>query len=170
MCLDILFHIFYLATLSFRIGFVIGFWNLQWSWICLCRSSHLRGVLENRCSQICSQNPWKIPMKFIFSKVAGWQCATFSCIPWGFYLIKKFVKIVFFAFFFLRSKLLGMRLCNFTKMNFFKDIFWGCRLKISLGNFQNICLFIRTSFFPEHLCGCFWTLFGSIRLPFILCF
>ena len=29
MCLDILFHNFYLATLSFSIGFVIGFWNLQ---------------------------------------------------------------------------------------------------------------------------------------------
>ena len=103
LCLDILFHNFYLATLSFSIGFVVGFSNLQWSWIRLCRSSHLRGVLENRCSEICSQNPWKIPMKkFIFSKVAGWQCATFSCVPWGFYLIKKFMKIVFFASFFLR--------------------------------------------------------------------
>ena len=29
MCLDILFHNFYLAMLSFSIGFVIGFWNLQ---------------------------------------------------------------------------------------------------------------------------------------------
>ena len=28
-CLDILFYNFYLATLSFSIGFVIGFWNLQ---------------------------------------------------------------------------------------------------------------------------------------------
>ena len=28
-CLDILFHNFYLATLSFSVGFVIGFWNLQ---------------------------------------------------------------------------------------------------------------------------------------------
>ena len=72
-------------------------------WIRLRRSSHLRIVLENSCSEICSQNPWKIPMKkFIFSKVAGWQSATFSRIPWGFHLIKKFVKIVFFACFFLR--------------------------------------------------------------------
>ena len=96
MCFNILFHNFYFATLSFSIGFIIGFWNLQWSWIRLCRSSHLRGVLENRCSEIYSQNPWKIPMKkFIFSKVACWLCATFSYIPWGFYLIKKFVKICF---------------------------------------------------------------------------
>ena len=103
LSLDILFHNFYLAMLSFSIGFVIGFWNLQWSWIRLCRRSYLRSVLENRCSEICSQNPWKIPMKkFIFSKVAGWQSATFSRVPWGFYLIKKFVKIVFFASFFLR--------------------------------------------------------------------
>ena len=29
MCFNILFHIFYLAMLSFSIGFVIGFWNLQ---------------------------------------------------------------------------------------------------------------------------------------------
>ena len=30
----------------------------------------LRGVLENRCSAICSKNPWSIPMKkFNFSKV-----------------------------------------------------------------------------------------------------
>ena len=92
MCLDILIYNFYIATVSFCIGFVIGFWNLQWSWICLCRSSHLRGVLDNRCSEIYSQNPWKIPMKkFIFSKGAGWQSATFSCVPWGFYLIKAFV-------------------------------------------------------------------------------
>ena len=69
------------------------------SWICLCRSSHLRVVLKNSYSEICSQNPWKIPMKkFIFSKVAGWQSATFSRIPWGFYLIKTIVKIVFCRF------------------------------------------------------------------------
>ena len=56
------------------------------SWICLYRSSNFRGVLKNRCSEICCQNPWKIPMKkFIFSKVAGWQSAIFSTIPWGFY-------------------------------------------------------------------------------------
>ena len=74
------------------------------SWIRLCRSSHLRGVLENRCSEICSQNTWKIPMKkFIFSKFAGWQSGTFSCVPWGFCLIKKFVIIVFFAGFFLNG-------------------------------------------------------------------
>ena len=98
LCLEILIYNFYIATVSFCIGFFIGFRNLQWSWIRLCRSSHFRGVLENRCSEICSQNPWKIPMKkFIFSKVAGWQSATFSRVPWGFYLIKTFVKIVFFA-------------------------------------------------------------------------
>ena len=75
------------------------------SWIHLCRSSNLRGVLENRCSEICSQSqkPWKISMKkFVFSKVVGWQSATFSRVHWGFYLTKKFVKIVFFAGFFLR--------------------------------------------------------------------
>ena len=56
------------------------------------------GVLK-----IWSQNTWKIPMKkFIFIKVAGWQSATFSGIPWGFYLIKKFAKIVFFIGFFFR--------------------------------------------------------------------
>ena len=31
LVLDISFHNFYLAILSFSIGFVIGFWNLQWS-------------------------------------------------------------------------------------------------------------------------------------------
>ena len=41
--------------------------------------------------------------KFIFSKVAGWQFANLSHIPWGFYLIKKFVKIVFFASFFIQD-------------------------------------------------------------------
>ena len=52
------------------------------SWIRLCRSIHLRGVLENRCSEICSQNPRKIPMKkFIFSKVAGWQSHSLRCLP-----------------------------------------------------------------------------------------
>ena len=94
---------FYLGTLSFSIGFVIGFWNLQWFWIRLSRSNHLRGVLENRCSENYNQNSWKISIKkIIFSKVAGWLCATFSCVPWGFYLVKKFVKTVFFASFFLR--------------------------------------------------------------------
>ena len=69
------------------------------SWIFLCRSSHLEAVLENRCSEICSQNPWKIPMKnFIFSKVAGWHSAIFSRIPWGFYLIKKCENCVFHWF------------------------------------------------------------------------
>ena len=140
MCLDILFHNFYLATLSFSIGFVIGFWNLQWSGIRHCRSSHLRVVLENRCSEIFSQNPWKIPTKkFIFSKVAGWQCATFSSVPWCFYLIKKFVKIVFFASFLVKN--FRERDCaSLLKTNFFKDIFQGFWLKIPIGNFQNSCL------------------------------
>ena len=31
-------------------------------------------------------------------------------------------------------------------------------------------LFIRTSFFPGQLCGCFRTLFSSTRLLFLLCF
>ena len=94
---------FFFLQRSLSYWFRHWFLKFTWSWICLCRSSHLKGVLENRCSEICSQNPWKIPMKkFIFSKVAGWQSATFSRVPWGFYLIKKFVKIVFFASFFLR--------------------------------------------------------------------
>ena len=42
---------------------------------------------------------------FIFSKYAGCQPATFNHV----YLIKKFVKIVFFAGFFLRQKLPGAR-------------------------------------------------------------
>ena len=132
---------FYLGTLSFSIGFVIGFWNLQWFWIRLCRSSHLRGVLENRCSKICSQNPWKIPMKkLIFSKVAGWQSATFSCIPWGFCLIKKFLKIMFPQVSFLSKNFRERDSATLRKTNFFKDIFQGFWLKISLGNFQNSCL------------------------------
>ena len=102
------------------------------SWIHLCRSSHLRGVLENRCSEICSQNTWKIPMKkFIFSKVAGWQSATFSPIPWGFYLIKKFVKIVFFVGFFLRLKLQGMSLCNFTKKELLQRYFFDWKFPLA---------------------------------------
>ena len=151
MCLEILFHNFYLAKLSFSIGFIIGFWNLHWSWIRLCRSSHLRGVLENRCSKIWSQNPWKIPMKkLIFSKVAGWQCSNFSCFPWGFYLIKKFVKIVFFASFFLRQKLLETGLCNFSKKGtsskiFFKDFDWKFPLAtFRTAVYKNI-FFSRTS-------------------------
>ena len=37
----------------------------------------LRGVMENRCSRICDQNPGKIPIKkFIFSKVPSWKTAT----------------------------------------------------------------------------------------------
>ena len=71
-------------------------------WIHFWGNSHLKGVLENRCHEICSQSTWKITMKnFIFSKVAGWQSVTFSRVFWGFYLIKKFVTIVFFAAFFL---------------------------------------------------------------------
>ena len=84
-------------TEKFHLKYLTG------SWIRLCRSSNLKGVLENRRSEICSQKPWKISMKkFVFSKVVGWQSATFSRVHWGFYLTKKFVKIVFFAGFFLR--------------------------------------------------------------------
>ena len=140
------------------------------SWIRLYRSSHLRGVLENRCSEICSQNPWKIPMKnFIFSKVAGWQSATFSHVPWGFYVIKKFVKIVFFASFFLRQKVPGTRLCNFNKNELLQRYFSRI-LTENLPWQLSEQLFIRTSFFPEYLCSCFQTLFSSTRLLFILCF
>ena len=106
------------------------------SWICLHRSSHLRGVLEKRCSEISSQNPWKITMKkFIFSKVAGWLSATFSHVPWGFYLIKKFVKIVFFAGFFLSKNFQERDCTNLLKTNFFKDICQWFWLKIFPGNF-----------------------------------
>ena len=108
------------------------------SWICLYRSSHLRGVLENRCFEICGQNFWKIPIKkFIFREFAGWQSATFNCIPWGFYLIyKEIFENCFFAGFFLRWKLLGTLL----KANFFKDILQVFLLKISPGNFKSSCL------------------------------
>ena len=141
MCLDILFHKFYLVTLFFSIGFVIGFWNLQWSWMRLCRSSHLKGVLENRCCENCSQIPWRIPMKkYIFSKVAGWQCATFSGVPWGFYLKKKLVKNRFFPVSFLGENFHERDCATLLKANFFKDIFQEFWPKISLGNFQNSCL------------------------------
>ena len=123
------------------------------SWIRLCKSSHLRDVLENRCSEICSQNPWKIPMKkLILSKVAGRQSATFSRVPWGFYLIFP-----------------GTRLCNFTKNELFQRHF----SRILTENFPwqlSEQLFIKTFFFPQHLCGCFRTLFSSTILLFILCF
>ena len=111
------------------------------SWICLCSSSHLRGVMENKCSEICSLNHWKIPMKkFIFSKVAGWQSATFSRVPWGFYLIKKCVKILFFACLFPGKKLQERDCATLLKTNFFQDIFQGFWLEISPGKFQNSCL------------------------------
>ena len=123
--------------------------------------------MENRCSEICSQNPWKIPMKkFIFSKVAGWQSATFSRVPWGFYQTKKCVKIEFFAGFILRQKRPGRRLCDFIKnelQRYFSRIFTE--------NFPwqlSEQLFIRTSSFPGHLCGCFRTLFSSSQIGCIL--
>ena len=135
---------------SFFVKIVNNF-KLSMSWIHLCRSSHLTSVLENRCSEICSQNPWKIPVKkFIFSNVAGWQSATFSHVPWGFYLIKKFVKIVFFVSFFLRQKLLETGLCNFTKKGtsskiFFKDFDWKFPLAtFRTAVYKNI-FFSRTS-------------------------
>ena len=70
-------------------------WHLTRSWIHLCRSSHFRGVLKFAV---------KIFEKYLqrSSFLVGWQSATFSRVPWGFYLTKKFVKIVFFASFFLR--------------------------------------------------------------------
>ena len=116
----------------------------------LSRSSHLRGVLENMCSEICSQNPWKIPMKkFIFSKVAGWQSATFSRVPWGFYLIKKFVKIVFSLVSFLGENFWEWDCATLLKTNFFKDIFRGFWLKVSLATFRTAVykniFFSRTS-------------------------
>ena len=119
------------------------------SWIRLCRSSYLKGVLKNRCSEICSQNPWKRLMKkFIFSKVAGWQSATFSRVLWGFYLIKTFVKIVFFAGFFFRLKRPGTWLSNFTRNDFLQRYF----SRILTENFRwqlSEQLFIRTSFFSK---------------------
>ena len=134
------------------------------SWICLCRSSHLRVVLKNSYSEICSQNPWKIPMKkFIFSKVEGWQSATFSRIPWGFYLIKTIVKIVFCRFL-SWVKTSG----NVIVQLYRNDLLQRYFSSILTENFP--WQFIRTSFFPEHLCGCFWTLFSWTRLLFILCF
>ena len=114
------------------------------SWICLCRGSHLKGILENSCSEICSQNSWKIPMKkFIFSKTEHWQSATFSCIPLRFLPNKEIPKIAFFTYFFLRSKLPGTWLFNFTKNKLFllkTNIFQGFWLKNSPGKFQNNCL------------------------------
>ena len=115
---------------------IVNNFKLSMSWIHLCRSSHLTSVLENRCSEICSQNPWKIPVKkFIFSNVAGWQSATFSHVPWGFYQIKKFVKIVFFAGFFLSKNFQERDCTNLLKTNFFKDICQWFWLKIFPGNF-----------------------------------
>ena len=128
------------------------------SWIRLWRSNHLKGVLENRYSEICSQKPWKISMKkFIFSKVAGW----------AFYLIKKFVKIVFFDAFIaknFREWDCATLLKRTSSKIFFKDFNW----QFPLATFRTAVY--RNIFFPEHLCGCFRTLFSSTRLLFILCF
>ena len=42
----------------------------------------VRGVLENRCSEICSQNPLKITLKmFIFSKVTGYELLFSRTLP-----------------------------------------------------------------------------------------
>ena len=75
----------------------------------------------------------------------------------------------FFVFcgFFLRLKLPGTRLCNFTKNELLQRYF----SRILTENFPKQLsekLFIRTSFFPEQLCGCFRTLFSSTRLLFIV--
>ena len=42
----------------------------------------VRGVLENRCSEICSQNPLKITLKmFMFSKVTGYELRFSRILP-----------------------------------------------------------------------------------------
>ena len=92
------------------------------SWTRLCRSSHLRGVLGNRCSEICSQNIWKIPMKkFIFRSSCLWKLC--------------FSPVSFFG-----KNFWEQDWATLLKMNFFKDIFQEFWLKISPGNFQNSCL------------------------------
>ena len=115
--------------------------SLLRSWICLCRSSHLRGIQERRCSEISSQNPWKITMKkFIFCKVAGWQSATFSRIPWGFYLKRNLWKLCFLLVLLLGKSFRERDCATLLKRNFFKGIFQEFWWKISPGNFQNSCL------------------------------
>ena len=63
----------------------------------VCRSSHLRCVLENRCSEICSQSTWKVPMKkFIFRlTVCNFQSRSLRFLPNE---EKKFVKTIFRRF------------------------------------------------------------------------
>ena len=110
-------------------------------WIHFWGNSHLKGVLENRCYEIFSQSTWKITMKnFIFSKVAGWQSATFSRVPWGFYLTKNVWNLCFSPVSFLGKNIRNGDCATLLKMNFFKDIFQGFWMKISPGNFQDSCL------------------------------
>ena len=101
------------------------------SWIRLYRRNHLRGVLENRCSEICSQNPWKIPMKkFIFSKVAGWRSELLVAFPEVF---KEICENRFSPVSFLGKNFRERDCATLLKTNFFKDIFQGFWLKISPG-------------------------------------
>ena len=81
---------------------------------------------------------------------------------------KETCKKSFFSSFFLRWKLPRTRLCNFTKSELLQRYF----SRILTENFPwqlSKQLFIRTSFFSEHLFGCF-RYFSSTRLPFILSF
>ena len=105
--------------------------------------------MENRCSKICSQNPWKIPMKSSFLvKLQADSLHFFSRVPWGFYHKKKCVKIVFFAGFILRQKRRGRRLCDFIKNELLQRYF----SRILIENFPwqlSEQLFIRRSFFQN---------------------
>ena len=101
----------------------------------------VRGVLKNRFLEFAVEMLEKYLWRSLF--------LTFSCIR-GFYLIKKFVKIVFFVSFFLRQKLLETGLCNFTKKGtsskiFFKDFDWKFPLAtFRTAVYKNI-FFSRTS-------------------------
>ena len=71
------------------------------------RKQPLRGVLENRCSEICSQHFWKIPMKkFVFSKVEDLESAI---LPKLNFFIGVFFKDFTVNFTWELSKLLLLR-------------------------------------------------------------
>ena len=78
------------------------------------RKEPLKRVVQNRCSESCSLNRWKIPMKnYIFSKVADWEPRTL--------LKMNFVRGIFQGFW------LRISPCNFplripiSKNTFFRE-------------------------------------------------
>ena len=71
LCSDILFNIFYLATLSFSIGFVIGFWSLQ---------QFIKSNTEKKLKQLFSDTDcWSVLWINYTKKWSQWKVTWFHC-------------------------------------------------------------------------------------------